>query len=481
MSATYPEYASLSSRAAQRWPYRIALRFEGRVWTYHDLDRAVRSVADRLATAGIGTGTRTLLLVENRPEYVFAQLALAQLGAVFVIPNPYWTEHEIGRVILAAGAQAAIYSPRHRASATELPIAVPIEEIAAAAGSSCPLRPQAAVPADAELCLPFSSGTTGLPKGVVHTVGSLSGGIGQLVTHLGLTDADRLQISLPLCHIFGTSMMAAALSVGAEVTLFERFEFDRCMNQIKEDSVTVWPLAGAVAHRLATLPQLSRTDFPGLRYFMWGGSAVPPELAETITSRTGIGFLCSYGMTEAFAVAFNPVDRPERWLLDSPGFASAGTEIRLGENNEIEVRGPCVASGYTVAAEDDPFLEDGWLRTGDAGRIDGDGRLWILDRLKDMIKVSGFQVAPAEVENELLRHPAVTDAAVIGCPDVRRGERVVAFVVTSEPVSIRELREAAALRLATYKIPSEITIVDELPRTAAGKLQRARLRSPERP
>ncbi|MBS9376442.1 class I adenylate-forming enzyme family protein [Rhodococcus sp. B50] len=477
----YLEYAALPALAAQRRPDRTALRFEGRAWTYRELDRAVAGVAARLARAGVGAGIRTLLLVENRPEYVFAQFALARLGAVFVVPNPYWTEHEMARVVAAAGAEAAIYAPQHRASAAALPIAIPVEELATAAteGMSVPSPSAEPVPATAELCVPFSSGTTGLPKGVVHTVGSLSGGIGQLVAHLGLTDADRLQISLPLCHIFGTSMMGAALAVGAEVTLFERFDFDRCLRQIREDAVTVWPLAGAVAHRLAHLPQLSRADFPGLRYFMWGGSAVPAELAATITDRTGVGFLCSYGMTEAFAIAFNPVGHPEQWRLDSPGFLSDGIEIRLGAHDEIEVRGPCVAARYTAAPQDDPFLPGGWFRTGDVGRIDADGRLWIVDRLKDMIKVSGFQVAPAEIEAELRRHPAVTDAAVIGRPDPHRGERVVAFVVTAEPVSAEELLAAAAERLATYKLPREIVVVDELPRTAAGKLQRARLRTPE--
>ncbi|MEU1994141.1 class I adenylate-forming enzyme family protein [Nocardia gamkensis] len=471
------EYASLPAAAARRSPDRVALRFEGQEWTFREFDGAVRRVADRLARAGIRPGTRTLLLVENRPEYIFAQFALASLGAAFVLPNPYWTDHEIGRVISTAGARAAIYSARHRLNAGGLPIAVPIEDVAdAAAGGATVPWPGAAAQHGAELCIPFSSGTTGFPKGVVHTVASLSGGIDQLVTHLGLTDADRLQISLPLCHIFGTSMMGAALSAGAEVTLFERFDFDRCLDQIKRDSVTVWPLAGAVAHRLATLPELSRADFPGLRYFMWGGSAVPAHLAQTITSRTGVGFLCSYGMTEAFAVAFNPVDQPRRWRLDSPGFACAGNELRTGDHGEIEVRGPCVAVGYTDPAANDPFLDDGWFRTGDAGRIDEDGRLWISDRLKDMIKVSGFQVAPAEVEAELMRHPGVSDAAVVGRPDERRGERVVAYIVCSKPLSENELRATVGERLATYKVPAEIVIVDELPRTAAGKLQRSRLR-----
>ncbi|WP_458682533.1 class I adenylate-forming enzyme family protein [Prescottella equi] len=486
MSEQFADYASLPARAAERWPDRVALEFEGRKWTFQEFDLAVRYAAERLREAGIEPGMRTVLLLENRPEYVVAQFALARIGAAFVTPNPYWTDHELRSTLSGVDAGAAIYSDRHQRTASQYRVRVPVDMLGAslddveACAESLAHEP-APVKNTAELCIPFSSGTTGLPKGVVHTRASLSGGIGQLVHHLGLTEKDRLQISLPLCHIFGSSMMGAAVSAGAKVTLFERFDFDRCLRQVEQDAVTVWPIAGTVAHQLAELPGLSRQNLPGLRFFMWGGSAVPRQLAETITSRTGIGFLCSYGMTEAFATAFNPIDRPDLWRLDSPGFATVGTEIRLGADDEIEVRSPCVAIGYTGESEipdDTPFRTDGWFRTGDVGRLDPDGRLWIIDRRKDMIKVSGFQVAPAEVETELLRHPAVTDAAVVGRPDDRRGERVVAFVQTSDPrLRPDDLLAMVTNRLATYKVPREVVFVDEIPRTPAGKLQRARLRS----
>lgn len=483
MIGQFTDYASLPDRAAARWPDRIALEFGETQWTFQEFERAVRYTAYRLVESGVHTGMRTALLLENGPEYVFAQFALARIGAVFVTPNPYWTDYEIQRTIGPVGIEAVIFSARHEHTASRYPIRIPAGRIHTRPnGADTPTRQiPDLVPAEPgrELCIPFSSGTTGLPKGVVHTHSSLSGGIGQLVEHLRLTEEDRLQVSLPLCHIFGTSMVGAAVSAGAKFTLFERFEFIRCIRQLEEDAVTVWPLAGSVAHLVAELPGLSRRHFPALRFFMWGGSAVPQQIASAITSRTGIGFLCSYGMTEAFATAFNPVDQPDLWRLDSPGYPTVGTEIRLGADDEIEVRSPCVAQGYTTEPsdpDDQPFLPDGWFRTGDVGRIDPDGRLWILDRRKDMIKVSGFQVAPAEVEIELLHHPAVADAAVVGFPDEQRGERVVAFVVTSEPISPDDLLTALTGRLATYKIPRDIVFVDELPRTPAGKLQRARLR-----
>ncbi|WP_030167967.1 MULTISPECIES: class I adenylate-forming enzyme family protein [Actinomycetes] len=483
MTTSWPTYAELPTRAAQRWPDRTALTFEHRSWTYRQFDAAVTRVAHHLSQAGVSAGTRALLLMENRPEYLICQFALARLGAAFSTPNPYWTVHEIRSAVESLQATTAIHSARHRDLAAEYPISVEADDLDIAPGgditSHAPTNPISVDP-DRALCIPFSSGTTGLPKGVVHTHMSLSGGIGQLVTHLDLSETDRLQVSLPLCHIFGTSMVGAALSAGASVTLFGRFDYDRCLAQIKADGVTVWPLAGTVAHRLAQDPGIDHGCFPALRCFMWGGSAVPPKLARAVTAKTGVGFLCSYGMTEAFAVAFNPVRDPTQWLLDSPGFSTVGTHIRLAEDGEIEVKGPCVAASYTVEtarAVDDPFLEGGWFRTGDIGRVDEDGRLWIIDRRKDMIKVSGFQVAPAEVESELLAHPAIADAAVIGIPDEEHGERVVAFVVAAGPFSVDDLLAEVSLRLATYKMPSEVVTVENLPRTEAGKLQRARLRS----
>lgn len=476
-----PDYASLPDRAARAWPDRVALRFQDRCWTYSDFAACVTRTEHLLRKQGITVGTRTSLLAENRPEYVIAQFALARIGAVFVTPNPYWTEHEVRAALASAQVTAAVYSPPHRVVAAEPSIRLSVEEIdtSAEASSASAEVERTGVYERHDLFIPFSSGTTGQPKGVIHTHASLSGGVHQLVTHLGLDASDVLQISLPLCHIFGTSMMGAAFAVGAEVTLFERFDLAACLRQVRDDAVTVWPLAGTVAHQLLDMPELCPADFPGLRYFMWGGSAVPAEVAKALTSRTGVRFLCSYGMTEAMAVAFNPVHDPSDWHLDSPGYPTVGTEIRLGSDDEIEVRGISVARGYTTRTPEATaaFTEDGWFRTGDVGRIDATGRVRIVDRRKDMIKVSGFQVAPTEVEQELLRHPAVNDAAVIGRPDDRHGERVVAYVVASSSISDDELRHFLRERLATYKIPWEISFTDHLPRTTSGKLQRAQLRT----
>ncbi|MET0703050.1 MAG: class I adenylate-forming enzyme family protein [Mycobacterium sp.] len=467
------------TRAAVQWPARVALRFEGSVWTYRELHTTVEQAANMLAAVGVSPSDRIALLVDNRPEYLIAQFALARLGAAFVTPNPYWTAAEVRQAVTAAEVTGVVHDAAFDELATTLPICVPVDTLLDAAPQRAPdPRPESA----ALRYIPFSSGTTGLPKGVLHTDGSLCGGVEQLRTHLALSADDRVPIALPLCHIFGATMCAAALAVGAELTLFRRFNLDEMLHHVCAGGATILPIAGTVAYQLAERADLRPRDFSALRYFMWGGSAVPVALAERIAARTGVHFLCSYGMTEAMMVAFNPVAEPQSWRLDSPGYPTLGTQLRLTPTGELEVRGPSVAVGYagTRTSEWEDFSVDGWFRTGDVATVDPDGRLHIVDRAKDMLKVSGFQVAPTEVEAALVEHPAVVEAGVVGRPDERTGEAVVAFVVASaglEPLEARALTDWLADRIASYKRPRDIRFVTELPRTPSGKLRRGELRT----
>ncbi|WP_293234590.1 class I adenylate-forming enzyme family protein [Mycolicibacterium sp.] len=465
-------FSGLLDDAAARWPDRTALTFEGERWSFERLRSGVIVAAANLAAAGVGTGTRVLLLLENSPEYLIAQYALARVGSAFVTPNPYWTRPELIRAAHAAEARAVIYGPRFADAVEGLTPAIPVAELFDNEAAPTP-RPSDV--SGSPRYLPFSSGTTGLPKAVVHTDESLCGAIHQLRHHLALTEHDRLQVALPLCHIFGTTMSAAALSAGAELALFRRFDLDESLLHLQQDGVTIWPMAGAVAHELAGRTDLDPETFASLRFFMWGGSAVPPELAQRISARTGVGFLCSYGMTEAMMVAFNPVHEVEKWSLNSPGYATIGTELRIDQSGELEVRGPSVASGY-AGADSESFTRDGWFRTGDVARIDPDGRLWIVDRIKDMIKASGFQVAPTEVELVLSEHPGVHDVGVIGRPDPRAGQVPIAYLVADPDVDAAQLDAWVRTRLATYKRPRSYHFVTRLPRTPAGKLRRADLR-----
>jgi len=283
-------FAGLLDDAADRWPDLTALHFEGDRWTFQRLQSEVGAAAACLARAGVGVGSRVLLLLENCPEYLIAQFALARVGAAFVTPNPYWTSHELVRAAEAAQARAAIYAPGFGDLVTSVELALPVAELAASSG----MAPSAAGRPDSPRYLPFSSGTTGFPKAVIHTDASLCGGVEQLRRHLALSADDRLQIALPLCHVFGTTLSAAALSVGAEFTLFRRFGLDEALANLRRDRLTIWPMAGAVAYELAARSDLDPETFASLRFFMWGGSAVPHELAQRISAATGVRFLCSY-------------------------------------------------------------------------------------------------------------------------------------------------------------------------------------------
>ncbi|KOS55267.1 O-succinylbenzoate--CoA ligase [Rhodococcus rhodochrous KG-21] len=463
--------------STQRWPDRIGLRFKDSHWSYAQLDALVDSAAAEYQRRGVGPGDRVVLLMTNRPEYLIAQFAVSRIGAAFTTPNPYWTDAELEPAIAAVAPTAAVVEDPYTALVGESR-RLPIPSLHVPTDRATPNEPD--VTPTTPMYLPFSSGTTGLPKAVVHSAGSLCGGVAQLVTHLDLSESDRLQLALPLCHIFGAVMCGAGIAAGAEMTLFERFDLTTCLDHVERERVTILPIAGTVAYQLAQLEDLEQRDLSSLRMFMWGGSAVPVSLARDITARTQVDFLCSYGMTEAISVAFNPVENRAEWSLESPGFPTAGTQWRLaGEpgalEGELEIRGASVALGYANAPTD-AWLPDGWFRTGDIARIHPDGRLQIIDRLKDMLKVSGFQVSPVEVEQTLIAHPLVRDCGVFGVPDPRSNECPVAVVVpASADLTPDMLSDWVAERLAGYKRPRRFVLTDELPRAASGKLLRREL------
>lgn len=452
--------ADLLDRSAEKWPDRVALDFESASWTYRELAAWVDAVAGGLAAQGISG--RVALISENCPEYLIVQLALLRLGLPIATPNPAWTATELRKTLDPLNVGTVIGESRF---ASQAPTFIDIGRL--------PQEGQAPphVPARGsdEAFLPFSSGTTGLPKAVRHTHASLSGAMEQLIHHLALTGSDHVQLSLPLCHIFGTTVTGAALRAGARITLFRRFDLDQALEHANRANVTVMPLAGTTAYRLSKRNDLG--PLPSLRFFLWGGGPVPQEPASVITGKTGVGFLTSYGMTEAMVVAFNPVNDRENWSLDSPGFSALGMHVRCNSQGELEVRGASVAAGYVGL--DEGWTSDGWFRTGDVGSIQPDGRLLITDRAKDMLKVAGFAVSPTEIEMALLELDGVNECGVFGEADEVAGQVPVAVVVGE--VAISNLELWAEQRLARYKRPRRYVLTEALPRTAGGKLQRRRL------
>ncbi len=408
----------------------------------------------------------------SRPEFVIALLAIWQLGAVVVLCSPSWkradTEHAIAitRPAYAVSDNAVLGGLMPMMSLNE-----PIS----------PERAPASSPDDdADAVMVFSSGTTGLPKAVRHTHASLRAAVGQWRDALGLTQADRIQVTTPPSHILGLLNLVTALETGMQMRLHRRFDLDKMLHYIEADRITVEMAVAPIALALAGHPRLESYDLSSLRYIMWGATPVTASVAETVTMRTGIGWLPAYGASELPVITCNPITGPR---LDSPGRAVAGVRIRVrspdtgrilgpAETGEIEAQSPSLMAGYLPAGATADAIVDGWYRTGDVGSVDADGWLRLTGRSKEMIKVRGFQVAPAEVETVLFGHPAVGDCAVFGVPGRDGGEIVIAAVRADLPVAAHELVGLVGDQLAAYKVPARLVFVDEIPRLPSGKVLR---------
>ena len=342
---------------------------------------------------------------------------------------------------------------------------------------------------DADAVLVFSSGTTGLPKAVRHTHRSLGHGVEHWIASLGLTDRDHFQVATPPVHILGLLNIVTAVAAGSRIRLHPRFDLDASLRAIAEERMTLEMAVAPIALGMANHPHLEDFDLSSLRYIMWGATPVAEEVARTVSRRTGVRWLPAYGTSEVPVIAANPVQDPERWRLDSAGLAAPGVEIRIadpetgavldpGSTGEIEVRSRSAMAGYLPDSETAAAFHDGWYRTGDIGWLEPEGWLHITDRLKEMIKVRGFQVAPAELEAVLHGDPRVHDCAVFGVDDAELGEAIVAAVVLAPgtQVSPEELQAVIADRLAGYKRVRHVVMVDAIPRLPSGKALRRQLK-----
>ena len=337
--------------------------------------------------------------------------------------------------------------------------------------------------------LVFSSGTTDAPKAVRHTHRSMHLATAHWCLALGLGHDDRFQVATPPSHILGLLNLLAAAAAGATVRLHRRFDLDEELRCIAEDRMTLEMAVAPIALAMANHPNLEAFDLSSLRYIMWGATPVTASVAESVTRRTGVRWLPAYGTSEVPVIACNPVGDPDTWRLDSAGLPVGDVALRVmdldtgavlepGGIGEIQVHSASAMAGYLPdEATADAFV-DGWYRTGDVGWLEPEGWVHLTDRRKEMIKVSGFQVAPAEIEGVLLGHPAVVDCAVFGVADARPGEFPAAAVQleAGSTVTAEELQRLVGESLATYKRLHHVVIVDSIPRTPSGKVLRRTLR-----
>jgi len=450
-----------------------ALEFEERRYTLPQLEALADGLAASLRRHGVTAGGRVALMASNRPEFVVALHAIWRLAAVVVLISPAWKRHEVEHALALTNPSHAVGD--HEVLSSLMPMLHLDEPIVAGEPDFSD-----APPPDADALLAFSSGTTGLPKAVRHTHHSLQAAVGHWREAMGLTARDRIQIATPPSHILGLLNIMTALQTGVWMRLHRRFDVDRMLQHIQDDRITVEMAVAPIALAIASNPHLESYDLSSLRFIMWGATPVSASVAETVTRRTGVGWVPAYGTTELPVIACNPLDGAR---LDSVGRPIPGVRVRvvslqtgeqvgLGEIGEIQARADSLMAGYLPCEATRDVLCDGWYRTGDVGYLDAGGWLRITDRSKEMIKVRGFQVAPAEIEAVLLGHPAVEDCAVFGVPDGADGESVVAAVATREPVDAAELTARVGESLASYKRLSRVVFVPEIPRLPSGKVLR---------
>jgi long-chain acyl-CoA synthetase len=512
---TYPDipYGGMLTRPATLYPERTAIVFGETRLTFRELEGLVNTFANALAGLGIRRGDRVALFMTNRPEYVISFFALAKLGAVSSPMNPSYKEREVAYQIADADAVGVITQqdlmPLVSAVRGELPRlkhvitvgpgaradggAVRFADLVATAPATEP--PPLDIEPDELLVLPYSSGTTGLPKGVRLSHRAFVANNIQFLASSRVNDADRFLIFLPFYHIYGLMLMGGAVHAGVHMVVMERFDLAETCRLIPAEGISIVFVVPPVLVALLQSPGIDKVDFSRVRHVMVGAAPVAPELSRRFEKVTGVKVVQGYGLTEAGPIThINPVDDDARLTLDTGGLPVQDCEQRivdletgervLGPNEvgEIIVRSPGNMLGYWNAPDATAAaLRNGWLYTGDIGRIDERGYLTITDRKKEMIKYKGFGIAPAELEALLFEHEGVADVAVIGKPDLDAGEVPKAFVVPKDrALTADALLAWARGRLATYKSISEIEFVDAIPKTASGKILRRVLKEQER-
>ena len=518
MTADVQSIPSLLAAAADRFGDVDAVHDGDTLLSYSALADRVVAAAGALVSAGLGPGDRVAVWAPNSAEWIVCALGLWQAGCVLVPVNTRFKGREAADILRRSQARILVtvtdflgtdYVALLGEAEAELPdlehvvvAAGPVPagarswaDLVDAAGEKSRLeavRRGVAVGSDDPADILFTSGTTGTPKGVVQSHGRTLRVGTDWVAMTGLRAGDRYLMVNPYVHMFGLKAgILASVAAGATMLPEPVFDVERALARIEAEQVTVLPGAPTLYQSILDHPGRDRFDLSSLRVAVTGAADIPVELIRRVREELPFSMIVTgYGLTEAgTATATSPEDDADTVATTvgrpRPGFElriadAAGVELARDEAGEILLRGGSVMSHYLddPAATEAAFTEEGWLRTGDLGVIDDRGCLRIVGRSKDMLIVGGFNVYPAEVENFLLEHPVVAQAAVVGVPDQRLGEVGFAFVVLRSGATAEadELAEWAKGRMANYKAPRRVEVVDELPVNATGKVLKDVLR-----
>jgi long-chain acyl-CoA synthetase len=536
IEATDDTLCDLLDDAVVRFADHVALDFYGKETTYADLGAEVARAAEVLRTQGVAAGDRVALVLPNCPQHVVAFYAVLRLGAIVVEHNPLYTADELTTQFADHGARIAIAwdktvptlqalqpdtaletilavdltreLPVAKRVALRLPIAraratraAMTERVAgipswdALVSRATPLAPSTPRPvADDIAALQYTGGTTGTPKGAMLSHRNLRANAAQGRSWVpGLVDGEEVIYALlPIFHAYGLTLcLTFAISIGATLVLFPRFDADQTLEAMKRRPATFLPGVPPMYRALAEAAVAQHVDLRAIRFAISGAMSLPTSVVDQWEAVTGGLLVEGYGMTETSPVCVgNPIAPTRR--PGTIGVPFPSTEVRIvdpldptaehepGDPGELLVRGPQVFQGYWNRPEETAaaLSAEGWIRTGDIVTMDDDGFITVIDRIKELIITGGFNVYPSQVEDALRLVPGVTDAAAVGLPDGSGGERVVAAIVV-EPgrdLDPEDVRNATREHLTAYKVPRQVFIVDELPRSLIGKVLHRQVR-----
>jgi acyl-CoA synthetase (AMP-forming)/AMP-acid ligase II len=475
----------------------------GRTITYAQLRQAIDQLSAGFAAHGIAKGDVFAIYSPNVPEYALTFHALAQLGAITTMVPPLFTEQEVHAQLRGSHAKYLLTIPplldaaRNVAQAAAIETLFVIGEDDGAISLTALLQSQAGKPVvaidpDVDLAaLPYSSGTTGFPKPVMLTHRNMVAMLCQMEVTNAFEPDDVLICVVPMYHLYGLHIVAnLGLRQGATIVTMPRYDENQFLSVLQDYKVTVAPIVPPIVLTLARSPRPGDFDLSSLRLIHCGAAPLADNIARECSARFGCPIRFGYGLTEVSPLSHATFPSDDQTKPGSVGQCLPNTECKIvdyntgaelgpNEEGEIWVRGPQVMKGYLNDADATAQMIDdqGWLRSGDIGYADEEGRLFVVDRLKELIKYKGRQVAPAELEKVLLSHPAVADAAVIPLHDEAAGEVPKGFVVLKSKATADELMQFVAERVAPHKRIRAVEFVQEIPKTPAGKILRRKLRA----
>jgi len=496
----------LVERQAGSNPDKTALHFQGDQVTYAELDRRINRVANALVGLGVGKGDRVAVQIGNRLDFVYAYYGIARTGAVLVPLNVMYKAAEVEYIANDAGIKAIVTDAPLYPVAAAIRSKVPtlqhvivareapddsVVPLAVILESQQDTRPRVEIDPEEVAVISYTSGTTGRPKGAMLTHNNLVSNCEPFLTlpRCALGPDDTSMLVLPLFHIYGMNVtLGGAMLAGGTAVIIERFDAELVLSTIEQMRVTVFYGAPPMYIAMNNLETHRGFDLSSLRGAFSGAAALPVKVLERFNERYGVMIMEGYGLTETSPV----VCTNAAGYYTKPGsigpplegvevkiFGDHDVEMPMGEVGEVVVRGPNVFTGYlNMPEETAAAMSSGWFHTGDLGKVDADGYYYIVDRKKEMVLVSGFNVYPREVEELLYRHPKVADAAIIGVPDDYSGERVKAIIALrpGEACSADEIIAYCRENLAAFKCPKEVEFREQLPKLPTGKVAKLELK-----